>query len=172
MFILLTSFDYKNSPSQKLLDTIFPINSNQLRMKRVKETSLVQIDCFFQAATPDQILIFSEKKNIDKVTLEQFALRDGALLETTYHINKLKKALEIYGFDYDVNTKPTNNLANEVYHFAMTRAEETYALTTVILISLPPLEKMKDFDRFCTFMDEYVSGESTILPKMYYRTWM
>lgn len=172
MYILLTSFNYKNSPSEKLLQAIAPINSNHLRMKRVKKIALQRMNAFFEAASPEQILIFSEKKNIDKITLEQFAIHDGALLETTYNINKLKKALDIHHFDYDVNTKPTKNIANDVYHFAMTRAEETYALTTVILISLPPLEKITEFERLCEFFNEYVAGETVLLPKMYYRSWM
>ena len=172
MYILLTCFDYEGSPSQKLVDRVRPMYSNSVNLKRVRRIAFPRMNAFFEAASPEQILMFSEKKDIDKITLEQFAIQDGVLLETTYNINKLKKALEIYHFDYDVNTVPTKNIANAVYHFAMTRAEETYALTTVILISLPPLEKIKEFDRLCDFFTEYVAGETSILPKMYYRSWM
>ncbi len=172
MFILLASFDYQNSPSKKLLDRISPYGSNQYRMKKVREQAIGRMECFFQAATPDQILIFSEKKTARKVTLELFAKENGQSKESTYNYPKLKKALEIYGIDYEVNTKPANNLANDVYAYAMRRAYETYALTTVILISLPPLEHFTDFDRFCNFVDEFVAGESVIVPKMFYSSWI
>lgn len=172
MFILLASFDYNNSPSKKILDRIEPYGSNQFRMKKNREFAITHMECFFQAATPDQILIFSEKKNVRKITLEIFARDEGELKESTYNYTKLQKALEIYGFDYDVNTQPSRGLANEVYAYAMRRAYETYALTTVILISLPPMEYFQDFDRFCKFLNEYIEGESVILPKIFYKSWI
>ena len=172
MFILLASFDYNNSPSKKLIDQIDPYGSNKFRMKKNREKALTGMECFFQAANPDHILIFSEKKSIDKITLELYAKDGEELKESTYHYKKLQKALEIYEFDYAVNTKPANTLANEVYAYAMRRAYETYALTTVLLVSLPSLDKFKDFDRFCGFLNEYVEGESKLVSPAFYRSWL
>ena len=134
--------------------------TTELRLDLKTKEAIAQTECLFQASTPDHIMIFSERKRIVRPVIEAASISDdGQLTYSTFNIKKLRMGLDIYKIDYELNERPLNNRANKVYDYAMRRALETSSLTTVVLISLPPISKEWDFDGFAKAMLEIINSE-------------
>ena len=134
--------------------------TTELRLELKTQEAISQTECLFQAGKPDHIIIFSERKNISRPVIEAASISDeGRITPSSFNLKKLKSGLDIYNIDYELNESPLKNRANKVYDYAMRRALETASLTTVVLISLPPLNKPWDFDSFAKAMLEIINSE-------------
>ena len=168
MFILLTALK-RNSSSYKVIDTVYTHNSNVLTLENNVEAAKEQISCFFEGATPDQIIIFNDSKDTFHPRVETCAVGEDGIIKSNYDIDRLIKAFEHRDFTIESNPVPKKGLANAVYYTALKKAEENRAFTSTVLITLPPPEKFCDLDRFINVVYSYVKGESDYLNKIFMR---
>ena len=134
--------------------------TTELRLDLKTEEAIAQTECLFQAGKPDHIIIFSERKNISKPVIEAASISDdGLITPSNFNIKKLTFGLEVSKVEYELNETPLKNRANKVYNYALRRAQETMAWTTIVLISLPPLSKPWDFDGFAKSMSDIINSE-------------
>ena len=172
MFTLVAGFAYPDSPAQKLLDQMWPMGCSSLYLRSDIEESKQKLNVFFQQVAPDNIIIFSERKDIDKPVIELAACDERTTLTSNFNLKKLQKAFQVFKVPYETNDVPVPGQANDAYFYCLRRDNETYSPTSIVSISLPSLKNFHNFDQFSDFMTEYINSESRALASMFYRSWL
>lgn len=141
MRILLTAF--KNTSSEALVKSIKGYDRLVLENNKIK--SVKQLEQALQNEHFRYILSFGQRPVIkDKIYIEDRALINGELLETSFDTTRIKRAFNDYKIAVKLSHNAGTSYCNNIYYHGMKMIAENRMNTEMVFIHIPFMKNISN----------------------------